>query len=146
MAESSEGFSFQSSKSTGEIKAAYDEEEATDYADTHWLKQLIERRTRRHQFGDVSGRVLEVACGTGENFPYLSNSADLIGIDVSKPMLGRARKRADDLGRQVELEQMDAQRLSFDDDTFDHVVSSLSTCTFPDPIEALNEMGRVLQT
>ncbi|MFA9518677.1 class I SAM-dependent methyltransferase [Halopenitus sp. H-Gu1] len=143
MAESSEEFSFQSSKSTGEIKAAYDEEEATDYADTHWLKQVIEQRTRRHQFGDVSGRVLEVACGTGENFPYLPKSADLVGIDVSKPMLGRARKRADDLGRQVELEQMDAQRLSFADDSFDHVVSSLSTCTFPDPIEALNEMGRV---
>ncbi|WP_435065555.1 class I SAM-dependent methyltransferase [Halobaculum sp. EA56] len=125
------------------MKAAYDEEEAADYADTHWLKQLIERRTRRHQFGDVSGRVLEVACGTGENFRYLPKSADLVGIDVSKPMLDRARKRADGLDRQVELEQMDAQRLSFADDSFDHVVSSLSTCTFPDPIEGLNEMGRV---
>lgn len=143
MAESSEESPFQLSKSTGEIRAAYDEEEATDYADEHWLKRRIIRRTRRHQFGDVSGRVLDVACGTGENVPYLSESADIVGIDVSQPMLGRARKRADDLGRQVELEQMDAQRLSFADDSFDYVLSSLSACTFPDPIEALNEMGRV---
>lgn len=143
MADASEELSFQSSKSTEEIQAAYDEEEATSYAGTHWLKRRIERRTRRHQFGDATGRVLDVACGTGENFPHLPGTADLVGIDVSTPMLLRARENADDLGREVELEQMDAQRLSFADDSFDHVISSLSTCTFPDPIEALNEMGRV---
>lgn len=143
MAESAEDLPLQSSKSAGEIKAAYDEKEASDYADAHWLKRRIERRTRRHQFGDVSGRVLDVACGTGENFPYFPESADIIGVDVSTPMLTRAREKADELGRRVELEQMDAQRLSFADDSFDHVVSSLSTCTFPDPLEALDEMGRV---
>jgi ubiquinone/menaquinone biosynthesis C-methylase UbiE len=143
MVESSEELSFQSSKSAEEIKTAYDDEEATDYADTHWLKEFVERRPRRHQFGDVNGRVLEVACGTGENFPYLPKSIELVGVDISKPMLGRAHERANDLGRQFELEQMDAQQLSFADDSFNYVVSSLSTCTFPDPIEALNEMGRV---
>lgn len=143
MTKSSEELSFQSSKSTGEIETAYDEEEAADYAEAHWLKRRLERRTRRHQFGDVSGRVLDVACGTGENFPYLPESAFLVGIDVSAPMLTRARRKAEELGRQVELEQMDAQRLSFADDSFDYVVSALSTCTFPDPITALNEMGRV---
>jgi ubiquinone/menaquinone biosynthesis C-methylase UbiE len=143
MADSSEGLSFRSSKSTEEIRAAYDEDEATNYAEAHWLKRRIERRTRRHQFGDATGHVLDVACGTGENFPYVPESADIVGVDISTPMLVSARERADDLGRQVELEQMDAQRLSFADDSFDHVVSSLSTCTFPAPMEALNEMGRV---
>lgn len=143
MTGSSEGLSVRSSKSTEEIRAAYDDEEATSYADRHWLKRRLERRTRRRQFGAATGRVLDVACGTGANFPYLPESADVVGIDVSRPMLVRARERADDVGRQVELEQMDAQRLSFADDSFDHVVSSLSTCTFPDPVEALNEMGRV---
>lgn len=143
MAEPSEELSFQSSKSTEEIQAAYDEEEATSYAERHWLIRRIERRTRRHQFGDASGRVLDVACGTGVNFPHLPETADPVGIDVSTPMLLQARRNADDLGRQVELEQMDAQRLAFPDSSFDHVISSCSTCTFPDPIEALNEMGRV---
>jgi ubiquinone/menaquinone biosynthesis C-methylase UbiE len=58
-------------------------------------------------------------------------------------MLAHAGETAAELDRQVELEQMDAQRLSFADDSFDHVVSSASTCTFPNPIEALAEMGRV---
>ncbi|MFC6721531.1 class I SAM-dependent methyltransferase [Halobacteriaceae archaeon SHR40] len=143
MAESPDDPPFRSTKSTEAIQAAYDEEEATSYVERHWLKRRIERRTRRHQFGDATGRVLDVACGTGENLPHLPESTEIVGIDISTPMLLLARERADDLGRQVELEQMDAQRLSFADDSFDHVISSLSTCTFPDPTEALNEMGRV---
>lgn len=143
MAESPDGLSLQSSKSTEEIQAAYDDEEAAKYAEVHWLKRRIAGRTRRRQFGDATGRVLDVACGTGSNFPYLPESAATVGIDVSTPMLARARSKADELGRDIELKQMDAQRLSFEKDSFDHVISALSTCTFPDPIEALNEMGRV---
>jgi ubiquinone/menaquinone biosynthesis C-methylase UbiE len=36
-----------------------------------------------------------------------------------------------------------AEVLPFSDETFDTVVSSLSTCTFPDPVAALKEMARV---
>jgi ubiquinone/menaquinone biosynthesis C-methylase UbiE len=38
---------------------------------------------------------------------------------------------------------MDAQSLDFPDDSFDTVISALSTCTFPDPGAALREMDRV---
>ena len=38
---------------------------------------------------------------------------------------------------------MGAQDLAFPADSFETVISSLSTCTFPDPIEALSEMGQV---
>jgi ubiquinone/menaquinone biosynthesis C-methylase UbiE len=38
---------------------------------------------------------------------------------------------------------MDAQDLDFPDDSFDAVISALSTCTFPDPVAALREMVRV---
>jgi ubiquinone/menaquinone biosynthesis C-methylase UbiE len=41
---------------------------------------------------------------------------------------------------------MDAQRLEFDDGSFDTVTSALSTCTFPDPLQALQEMKRVCRT
>ncbi len=37
----------------------------------------------------------------------------------------------------------DAEALSFSDKSFDTVVSSLSTCTFPHPVAALQEMARV---
>ena len=40
---------------------------------------------------------------------------------------------------------MDAERLTFHDGSFDTVVSTLSTGTFPDPVAAMREMGRVLR-
>ena len=58
-------------------------------------------------------------------------------------MLARAAGRLDDQPRETTLHEMDAQDLAFPDESFETVVSSLSTCTFPDPVEALSEMGRV---
>jgi ubiquinone/menaquinone biosynthesis C-methylase UbiE len=143
MEESAGSLSAQPGKSPEEIKAAYDEEEAADCANVHWLKRRLAAPARRQQFAATTGRVLDVACGTGVNFAHPPDSTDLVGIDLSAPMLTYAQQKADELGRQVDLEQMDAQRLSFATDSFDHVISSFSACTFPDPVEALNEMRRV---
>lgn len=138
-----EGLRRRPGKSAMEIKAAYDDDEAEEFEDIHWLKRRLAARTHRQQFGGVDGRVLDVACGTGRNFRYVPDTAEIVGIDISADMLERAREKAAEFDQRVDLEQMAAQRLSFADDSFDHVISSLSTCTFPDPIEALNEMGRV---
>ncbi len=108
-----------------------------------WLNRLATGRYRRRQFAGVTGRVLDVACGTGTNFRYLPDTVDLVGIDISEAMLARARDELDRLDRDGTLEQMDAQALEFDDDSFDAVISALSTCTFPDPVAALREMERV---
>lgn len=99
MVGSSGRHAFRSSKSTEEIRAAYDKEEATGYAERHWLKRRLQARTRRRQFGDATGRVLDVACGTGANFPYLPESTTFVGIGVSTPMLVRAREKAAEVGR-----------------------------------------------
>jgi len=128
--------------SIAEIQASY-----AEYAD--WLHrfEVIDRavtgRYRRARFGDVSGRVLDVACGTGTNFRYLPESVDLVGIDISPEMLANANEQLADLGRDGTLQQMDAQNLAFPDDSFETVISALSTCTFPDPVAALQEMERV---
>ena len=58
-------------------------------------------------------------------------------------MLEGARQNASQLGLSVNLVVIDAQKLEFVDQSFDTVVSALSTCTFPDSIKALREMGRV---
>ena len=87
--------------------------------------------------------MLDVACGTGTNFPYLPSSVELVGIDISPEMLAKASDRLATLGIDGEVQQMDAQELAFPDDRFDAVVSALSTCTFPDPVVALGEMARV---
>lgn len=65
------------------------------------------------------------------------------GVDLSPEMLAAAEERFDRLERGESLREMDAQDLDFPDDRFDTVVSSLSTCMFPEPDVALREMGRV---
>ncbi|WP_246998410.1 class I SAM-dependent methyltransferase [Halosolutus gelatinilyticus] len=129
-------------KSIEEIRAVY--ADCADWADRFdWLDRRLTGRYRRELFGDAEGRVLDVACGTGPNFEYLPESVDLVGIDISPEMLSKARTRLDDLPIDGALREMDAQDLAFADDSFDTVISSLSTCTFPDPVAALREMDRV---
>ena len=75
-------------------------------------------------------RILEVGVGTGLSLPLYRDDARVVGIDVSPDMLAKARDRVARLGlRQVEaIEEGDAERLRYDDDSFDaaialHVVS-----------------------
>lgn len=97
----------------------------------------------RHVFERAEGRVLDVACGTGTNYEHLPDSVDYVGIDISSEMLRRAEDRFERLERGDSLLEMDAQNLDFDDGRFETVISSMSTCMFPDPADALAEMGRV---
>ena len=87
--------------------------------------------------------MLDVACGAGTNFRYLPESTEVVGIDISERLLELARAELDALERDGRVERMDAQRLEFPADSFETVISSFSTCTFPNPEAALREMARV---
>jgi ubiquinone/menaquinone biosynthesis C-methylase UbiE len=101
------------------------------------------RRLRKKLLARASGEILEVAAGTGKNFRYYPESSDLTATDFSAAMLGGARARADRLGLKANFALADAEALPFPDRSFDTVVSTLTTCTFPDPVAALAEMARV---
>jgi ubiquinone/menaquinone biosynthesis C-methylase UbiE len=104
------------------------------------------RKLRRALFGRARGKVLEVAAGTGKNLPFYPGGCDITAVDMSPAMLEIARARAKRLDLKVAFATMDAERLEFPDRSFDTVVSSLSTCTIPDPVAALREMARVCRT
>lgn len=129
-----------------EIQQAYDQL-APDYDRMTFVERAVFGidRQRRRLFDGVSDRVLDVACGAGANFPFLHTADHITGIDLSPRMLDIARHKAGQLGPSVDLRVMDAQQLEFEDGSFDVVVSALSTCTFPDPVAALREMGRVVK-
>ena len=115
-----------------------------------WLEGILNvlglSRLRRILLRRASGKVLEVAVGTGKNLPYYPSDCRIIALDLSREMLKVAQNRATKLSMPVSFLVADAEALPFPDKSFDTVVSSLSTCTFADPVAALREMARVCDT
>jgi phosphatidylethanolamine/phosphatidyl-N-methylethanolamine N-methyltransferase len=95
----------------------------------------------------IGGRILEVGVGTGLSLPDYSWSNRLIGVDLSAPMLRKARARAAEnrLTNVDGLAVMDAQHLGFRDGAFDVVVAQYVITAVPDPEATLDEFARVLK-
>jgi len=90
-------------------------------------------------------RILEVGVGTGLSLPHFRKDARVTGIDVSKEMLAKARRRVERDGlKQVEaLQEMDAEAMSFEDDAFDAVLALYVASVVPNPARFVAEMRRV---
>lgn len=110
-----------------------------------WERKLFGEDHRAWACHRATGDVLEVAVGTGLNLPVYGPDVSLIGIDLSPEMLEIARRRAAEIGRDVDLREGDAHELAFDDASFDSVVCTYSLCNIPDTDRALAEMNRVLR-
>jgi len=95
----------------------------------------------------IGGRILEVGVGTGISLPDYSRANKICGVDISEPMLEKARERVSKLGlTHVEgLWVMDAEHLGFADESFDVVVAQYVITTVPNPEATLDEFARVLK-
>ena len=94
----------------------------------------------------ATGAVLEIGVGTGKNLRYYNPSAKVSAIDFSKGMLDKAEKKLKNLNRRnMELILMDAQSLSFENNSFDSITAAFVFCTVPDPVKGLKESYRVLK-
>ncbi len=132
-------------RETERVRCFYDS--VADRYDTsiRLFEKLLFADGRRWVCAQARGDVLELAVGTGQNFPHYPMDVRLTGIDLSPAMLGVARGRADELGRDVDLKVGDAQALDFPDARFDTVVATLALCTIPDDRRAVAETWRVLR-
>ncbi|PWU20098.1 MAG: SAM-dependent methyltransferase [Bdellovibrio sp.] len=90
-------------------------------------------------------RILEVGVGTGLSLEMYPSSVSVVGIDISNDMLSYARRRIkEETLPQVEaLIQMDAQNMSFPDNSFDKVIAMYVASVVPDPTQLVREMKRV---
>ena len=94
---------------------------------------------------DEDDRVLDVGCGTGFGTEGLLEHTERVhGLDQSPHQLKRAYGK---FGRDgpVKFYRGDAERLPFEDDTFDALWSSGSIEYWPDPVAALRECRRVTE-
>ena len=106
------------------------------------------RKRAVHFANEHKGHVLEVGVGTGMSLSHYHPEVRVTGIDVSRDMLERARRRVADEGlSHVEaLEEMDAQALRYPDETFDTVAAMHVVSVVPDPARVMAEMARVCKT
>ena len=95
---------------------------------------------------EPGSRVLEVAPGPGILAVEMARLGFAVtGLDISRTMVEIAVQRAAADAIEVEFRQGDATAMDFPDGSFDLVVCQAAFKNFRRPVEALNEMARVLR-
>ena len=101
---------------------------------------------RAELLAGATGRVLEIGAGTGVNLTHYPSTVErLVCAEPEEPMARRLRRKAAGSGLPVEVVEAQAERLPFEDDSFDTAVATLVLCTVTDPAAALGELARVLR-
>ena len=105
------------------------------------------RRAAAEAARSIGGKILEVGVGTGLSFDDYDSSTEITGIDMSAPMLTKARaKMASGKYPFVKaVHQMDAHQMTFEDATFDCVVAQFVITLVANPEQVLSECHRVVK-
>ena len=98
------------------------------------------RRAAAEAARSIGGKILEVGVGTGLSFDDYDSSTEITGIDMSAPMLTKARaKMASGKYPFVKaVHQMDAHQMTFEDATFDCVVAQFVITLVANPEQVLS--------
>jgi ubiquinone/menaquinone biosynthesis C-methylase UbiE len=93
--------------------------------------------------------VLDIGCGSGTTTLMLAERVGekgrALGIDLSRPMLEVARRRAKESGSAAEFEQADASVYAFAPQSFNLACSQSGVMFFPDPVAAFRNIHRALK-
>ena len=97
---------------------------------------------------DATGRVLEIGIGSGLNFKYYNqtNVKEVFAVEPDGVHLEKAKFRAKENNISLNIEQLSAEKLPYEDNTFDTVVSTYTMCSIANLSAALSEIRRVLKT
>lgn len=87
--------------------------------------------------------ILEVGAGTGLNFPFYPRGARGVASELSCEMLKLARIKNHPAG--IHLIQTSAERLPFQDESFDAAFATLVFCSIASPDDAFSELRRVVR-
>jgi ubiquinone/menaquinone biosynthesis C-methylase UbiE len=125
---------------------------AEEYARKHgMMAEGLGREYARklRALGFHKGRVIDVGCGFGATNIVLGQAfpeSEVVGIDLSGPLLRLAEQRAEaaGLGERVRFVKADVQQIPYDDDSFDVVINANMVHLVADPVRMLDEIERVL--
>lgn len=94
-----------------------------------------------------ASEALDVACGPGSTTQQLAAAGHRVcAVDFSEKMLQRCRLRLQSQGLgDVQIQQMDGQALTFEDNRFDVAFSMFGLMFFPDRAKGFAELRRTLR-
>src|SRR5262249_26870403 len=94
-----------------------------------------------------AGSILELAPGPGYLAIELARLGTyrIVGLDISQSFVEMARRNAQEAGVAVEFEQGNAARMPIEAVTLDFIVCRAAFKNFTEPVQALQEMHRVLR-
>ncbi|WP_026477663.1 class I SAM-dependent methyltransferase [Alkaliphilus transvaalensis] len=88
-------------------------------------------------------KILMVGVGTGQDINLIPFQCLVTGIDISDAMLSKAKEKSKD--RNVNLLNMNAENLEFEDESFDFAILNLVLSVVENPREAICEALRVIK-
>jgi ubiquinone/menaquinone biosynthesis C-methylase UbiE len=100
---------------------------------------------RRKLISPLRGLVLEIGAGTGLSLRYYSPEAAVVATEPDLASIERLRNRARSARARTRVVAASALHLPFPDASFEGLVCNLALCTIPDPLQALDEVRRVLK-
>lgn len=106
-----------------------------------WFLSRLRSRTLRYL--PEQGRTLELGAGTGLNFVHYPANAAGVATEPSRGMLEIAKEKPRPAA--VSLVQSCAERLPFEDASFDAAFATLVFCSLASPPEAFAELRRVVK-
>lgn len=100
---------------------------------------------KQRMFAEVSGTVVEIGAGTGANMRYYRPGQRVIAVEPNPAMHDRLRAAAAEAGVEVDIRGVHGEQMDVEDETADHVVSTLVLCSVNDPRQVLAEVRRILK-
>jgi phosphatidylethanolamine/phosphatidyl-N-methylethanolamine N-methyltransferase len=131
---------------TASVQAAYSRWSKVYDGTFGWLLSGARRRAWDILDAGAGAHVIEVGVGTGLSLPLVPPGCRLTGIDFSRAMLQRARRRLHQARAahcDAVLVEADGSRLPFGDRTFDAAIAPFVVSAAPEPVPLLHEMVRV---
>ena len=133
------------SNETDRIRRIFDKQAPKYDATMSRFERLLFTGNREWVCSRAEGEVLELAVGTARNLPLYPDQVSVTGVELSPEMAALGRRRAEELGREIDLRVGDVENLDFPDQSFDTVVCTYGLCTIPDDRAAIREAKRVLR-
>ena len=110
------------------------------------LSRSFVAKHRQMLLANAEGDVLEIGFGTGLSLPYYTDAVRKITtVDPNVGMHRLAQQRITQSGIEVDQRILSGERLPFEDNRFDCVISTFTLCSIENVGQALSEVHRVLR-